>query len=63
MNLMHQLGIGIVDGAIALSACAADPKSSNHGADMSNRKQQVVDLLKSLETGDPKPREYFRSIG
>jgi predicted SnoaL-like aldol condensation-catalyzing enzyme len=59
MKLMHQLGTGIVAGAIALSACAADPKSSNDGADMSNRKQQVVDLLKSLETGDPKPREYI----
>jgi len=59
MNLMHQLGTGIVAGVIALSVYGANPETANDGADMSTRKQQVVDLLKSLETGDPKPLEYI----
>jgi predicted SnoaL-like aldol condensation-catalyzing enzyme len=59
MNLMHQLGTGIVAGVIALSVYGANPQTANDGAGMSTRKQQVVDLLKSLETGDPKPLEYI----
>ena len=59
MNLMHQFGTGIVAGVIALSVYGANLETPNDGADMSNRKQQVVDLLKSLETGDPKPLQYI----
>ena len=59
MNLMHHLGTGIVAGVVALSVYGANPETANDGADMSNRKQQVVDLLKSLETGDPKSLQYI----
>jgi predicted SnoaL-like aldol condensation-catalyzing enzyme len=45
--------------AVALAACfqlgtAQSPKAEKESR-MSARKQQVVDLLKSIETGDPKP--------
>ena len=59
MNLQYQLGTGIVAGVIALGVYGANPETTNEGANMSNRKQQVVELLKSLETGDPKPIEYI----
>ena len=59
MNLVHQLGGGIVAGALVFGACAATPDPSNDGAAMSDRKQQVVNLLKSLETGDPRPLGYI----
>jgi len=43
----------------ALSLVATNVQASNEGATMSERKQQVVDLLKSLETGDSKPVGYI----
>ncbi len=44
---------------IALSVAGPNVQASNEGAAVSERKQQVVDLLKSLETGDPKPLAYI----
>jgi predicted SnoaL-like aldol condensation-catalyzing enzyme len=44
---------------IALLLVATSVQASNEGATMSERKQQVVDLLKSLETGDSKPIAYI----
>jgi len=44
---------------IALSVAGSNVQASNEGAAVSERKQQVVDLLKSLETGDPKPLAYI----
>ena len=44
---------------MALSLAATNVQASDEGAAMSERKQQVIDLLKSLETGDPKPIAYI----
>jgi hypothetical protein len=70
MKLVDQLGSGIVAGVFALSVCGGKPEPSKDGADMfqsqtkdgadmSNRKQQVAELLKSLKTDDPKPLQYI----
>src|SRR5262245_57453970 len=45
-----------VDGAVVAGTYV---QLSDEGAAMSERKQQVIDLLKSLETGDPKPIAYI----
>ena len=44
---------------MALSLAGTNVQASDEGAAMSERKQQVIDLLKSLETGDPKPIAYI----
>ena len=46
-------------GTLALVACAARPALSDETPSMQDHKQQVVDLLKSIETGDPKPVAYI----
>src|SRR3989441_9222123 len=55
---MIRLGIAAVS-ALALVACATSPQPSNGELDMANYKQQVVELLKSIETGDSKPIAYI----
>ena len=40
---------------LALSACAANPQPSKESTSMNQPKQQVVALLKSIETGEPGP--------
>jgi predicted SnoaL-like aldol condensation-catalyzing enzyme len=44
---------------MAVSLAGTNVQASNEGAAMSERKQQAIDLLKSLETGDPKPIVYI----
>jgi len=44
---------------LALVACATSPPRSNEEANMANYKQQVVELLKSIETGESKPIAYI----
>ena len=44
---------------VAMSTVATNVQASNEDATMSERKQQVIELLKSLETGDPKPIVYI----
>lgn len=55
---MIRLGIAAVS-ALALVACARSPQPSNEKPHMANYKQQVVELLKSIETGDSKPIAYI----
>src|SRR2546422_1079323 len=55
---MIRLGIAAVS-ALALVACATSPQPSNGEPDMANYKRQVVELLKSIETGDSKPIAYI----
>ena len=54
-----------VAAALALSACLAanprEPQESAKEAKMSEPKRQVKDLLKSIETGDPKPAGVINS--
>ena len=45
--------------SMAISAGAADPQTSNGSPVMTSPKQQVVELLKSIETGDGKPIAYI----
>src|SRR5438309_10265531 len=55
---MIRLGIAAVS-ALALVACATSPQPSNGKPNMANYKQQVVELLKSIETGDRTPIAYI----
>ncbi len=55
---MIRLGVAAVS-ALSLVACATSPQPSNGKPDMANYKQQVVELLKSIETGDSKPIAYI----
>jgi len=43
---------------IALSVAGTNVQASNEGV-LSEHEQQVIDLLKALETGDPKPLTYI----
>jgi len=45
--------------SVALSLAGANVHATDEAVSMSERKQQVRDLLKSLETGDPKPIAYI----
>ena len=45
--------------AFALVACATSPQPSPEKLPMANHTQQVVELLKSIETGDSKPIAYI----
>jgi predicted SnoaL-like aldol condensation-catalyzing enzyme len=60
MNFIHRprLGIAAVS-TFALVACATSPQPSHEKPSVSNYKQQVVELLKSIETGDSKPLAYI----
>jgi predicted SnoaL-like aldol condensation-catalyzing enzyme len=51
-----QLGSAV---GILLVACAGSPAFSEESPAMIGHKQQVVELLKSIETGDPKPLTYI----
>jgi len=55
---MIRLGVAAVS-ALSLVACATNPQPSNGKPDTANYKQQVVELLKSIETGDSKPIAYI----
>jgi hypothetical protein len=46
-------------GAIVFVACAVIPAFAGQESDMSKQKQQAVELLKSIETGDPRPLAYI----
>jgi predicted SnoaL-like aldol condensation-catalyzing enzyme len=60
MNLIQGVRLSIATiGTLALAACATSPQPSNEMLIMSNHKQQVVELLKSIETGDSKPIAYI----
>jgi predicted SnoaL-like aldol condensation-catalyzing enzyme len=58
MNFVHsnRLGIAAVS-TVALVACATGPSSEKPA--MPDHKTQVVELLKSFEIGDTKPRTYI----
>ena len=60
MNLIQGVRLSIAAiGTLALAACATSPQPSNEMPIMSNHKQQVVELLKSIETGASKPIAYI----
>ena len=56
-NQRIQLGLTAV--GILLVACAGSPAFSEESPAMIGHKQQVVELLKSIETGNPKPLIYI----
>jgi predicted SnoaL-like aldol condensation-catalyzing enzyme len=56
-NQRIQLGLAAV--GILLVACAGSPAFAEESPAMIGHKQQVVELLKSIETGDPKPLIYI----
>jgi predicted SnoaL-like aldol condensation-catalyzing enzyme len=59
MNFINLLRTGLVAAlALVLAACAGT-SPFNGTSTMTDPKQQVVELLKSIETGDPKPLEYI----
>lgn len=60
MNFIQhaRLGFAVVS-ALALVACATAPQPSNEKSAVPTYKQQVVELLKSIETGDSKPIAYI----
>src|SRR5882672_9813040 len=45
--------------ALAIAACAMNAQASNEKPATANPKQQVVELLKSIETGDSNPLAYI----
>src|ERR1700694_580874 len=60
MNFIQSVRVGIAAAStLALAACAMSPQPSNEMPIMTNYKQQVVELLKSIETGDSKPIAYI----
>ncbi len=46
-------------GVFALAACTANPQSAHDKPVAPDHKQQVVELLKSIETGDSRPIAYI----
>src|SRR5882762_1182199 len=46
-------------GVLMLTACASSPPSANDKPAAPGHKQQVVELLKSIENGDSKPIAYI----
>jgi predicted SnoaL-like aldol condensation-catalyzing enzyme len=60
MNFIPRIRFGIAAiSALAIVACATNSQASDEKPVATNPKQQVVELLKSLETGDPKPLQYI----
>jgi len=60
MNFIRRVRLGIAAvSTLAFAACAMTAQASNEEPIMSDRKQQVVELLKSIETGDGKPLAYI----
>lgn len=57
-NRRVRLGIAAV-GTLALVACATSPAFSDENPTMPDHKQQVTELLKSIETVDGKPIAYI----
>jgi predicted SnoaL-like aldol condensation-catalyzing enzyme len=53
-------GVTVI-GAVAFIACAVIPAFAGQEANMTEQKQQAVELLKSIETGDPQPLAYINS--
>lgn len=52
---------GLTVAAFALAACTSTTSTKQDKQMSSNQKQQVVELLKSIETGDTKPVGYINS--
>ena len=60
MNFIQGVRHGIAAvSALALVACVTIPQPSNGSASMTDDKQRVTALLKSIETGDSKPLAYI----
>src|SRR5438067_8052758 len=60
MNFNRRVRIGIAAvSTLALVAYAASPAFSDEKPTTADYKQQVTELLKSIETGDSKPRTYI----
>ena len=60
MNFMPRIRLGIAAvSTLAFVAYAASAQTSKEEPAMSDYKQQVVELLKSIETGDRKPIAYI----
>src|SRR5258708_31460225 len=60
MKFVHHVWHGIAAvGAVAFVACVASPQPSSGRATMTDYRQQVTELLKSIETGDSKPLAYI----
>jgi predicted SnoaL-like aldol condensation-catalyzing enzyme len=55
MNIIQTIRVAAAAAALAAAGCATGPLSSPPP----DPKQQVVELLKSIETGDPKPLGYI----
>ena len=53
-------GVTVI-GVVAFIACAVIPAFAGQDANMTEQKQQAVELLKSIETGDPQPLAYINS--
>ena len=51
-------GVTVI-GAVAFIACTVIPAFAGEKANMTEQKQQAVELLKSIETGDPRPLAYI----
>ena len=60
MNFIQRVRLCIAAvSALAIVACATTSQASNEEPITSNYKQQVVELLKSIETGDSRPLAYI----
>jgi predicted SnoaL-like aldol condensation-catalyzing enzyme len=60
MIFIERIRPGVVTaGALALVICATGAQPANEDSNMATPRQQVVDLLKSIETGDGKPVGYI----
>ena len=60
MTFIRRIRFGIAAlSALALAACATNSQAPNEKPATTNPKQQVVELLKSIETGDSKPLAYI----
>src|SRR5260370_41493001 len=60
MKFVRQVWHGIAAvGAVTFVACVAIPQPSNGRATMTDYRQQVTELLKSIETGDSNPLAYI----
>lgn len=60
MHLIEHIQSGVIATvALALVICATGAQPANEDPNMPNPRQQVVDLLKSIETGDGKPVAYI----
>jgi predicted SnoaL-like aldol condensation-catalyzing enzyme len=61
MNLSQAIrrGIAAACATLVLAVCATGPLRTNEASAMTDRKQQVTELLKSIETGDSRPVAYI----